>query len=245
MFKITTNWLFAHKTPRGGWTRDQLAAIGVPWPPPHDWMVGVQGAVIDERTRAVFENRAEALPVVKGVVAKPTVYQGIQFRSRLEARWAAFFDRLGWPYEYEPFECGGWIPDFLLKLHTPVLVEVKPAATSRELGDYVRKIDVSTAVHEVLLVGVSPFLDADRCFGLLRDRLWDYGWAEAWHFGCTGMSARQPEHEFGFCSSEGSYECRVCGAWNGDHHIGETGAFVHAKWKLAMNDTQYRSPRSS
>jgi hypothetical protein len=39
--------------------------------------------------------------------AIPTVYKGVQMRSRLEARWAAFFDELGWPWEYEPVDLAG------------------------------------------------------------------------------------------------------------------------------------------
>ena len=59
----------------------------------------------------------------------PTVYKGRQYRSRLEARWAAFFDLLGWRYEYEPFDRRGWTPDFLiLGGRDEVLVEVKPVA---------------------------------------------------------------------------------------------------------------------
>lgn len=46
-----------------------------------------------------------------------THYNGYRFRSRLEARWAVFFDQLGIVYEYEPegFDLGdaGWyLPDF-------------------------------------------------------------------------------------------------------------------------------------
>ena len=45
-----------------------------------------------------------------------TVYKGYRFRSRLEARWAVFFDALGLRWEYEPegFEtAAGWyLPDF-------------------------------------------------------------------------------------------------------------------------------------
>jgi len=59
------------------------------------------------------------------IAAIPTVYKGRSYRSRLEARWAAFFDHLGIKHEYEPFDLGGWSPDFLLpELET--LVEVKP-----------------------------------------------------------------------------------------------------------------------
>lgn len=31
----------------------------------------------------------------------PTVYKGIEYRSMLEARWAAFFDRIGWEHTYD------------------------------------------------------------------------------------------------------------------------------------------------
>ena len=46
-----------------------------------------------------------------------TKYKGYRFRSRLEARWAVFFDALGLRWEYEPegFDLGaaGWyLPDF-------------------------------------------------------------------------------------------------------------------------------------
>ena len=48
-----------------------------------------------------------------------TVYNGYRFRSRLEARWAVFFDTIGARYEYEPqgfeFEDGTrYLPDFYL-----------------------------------------------------------------------------------------------------------------------------------
>lgn len=55
-----------------------------------------------------------------------TTYAGVNFRSRLEAKWAAFFDIAGWPWEYEPFDMDGWAPDFMLKGAVPALVEVKP-----------------------------------------------------------------------------------------------------------------------
>ena len=57
------------------------------------------------------------------IAAIPTVYRGGIYRSRLEARWAEFFDCLGFSAEYEPFQLPGWLPDFRLP---GVLVEVKP-----------------------------------------------------------------------------------------------------------------------
>ena len=51
------------------------------------------------------------------IKAIETIYKGYRFRSRLEARWAVFFDALKLPWEYEPegFEFEGglrYLPDF-------------------------------------------------------------------------------------------------------------------------------------
>jgi hypothetical protein len=69
------------------------------------------------------------------IKAHPTMYNGVQYRSRLEARWAAFFDLIGWQHEYEPIDLPGWSPDFRVVFpcgHSEcsgshsLLVEVKP-----------------------------------------------------------------------------------------------------------------------
>src|SRR3990167_8069916 len=49
------------------------------------------------------------------VKAHPTEYKYIQFRSRLEAHWACFFDSLNWYWEYEPVDLEGWTPDFFIR----------------------------------------------------------------------------------------------------------------------------------
>ena len=52
-----------------------------------------------------------------------TRYKGYRFRSRLEARWAVFFDHLGlrWDYEPEGFELpsGRYLPDFFIHWEGP------------------------------------------------------------------------------------------------------------------------------
>lgn len=68
--------------------------------------------------------------------AKPTMYNGRLYRSRLEARWAAFFDLAGFEFEYEPFDLNGWSPDFLLEKNT--LVEIKPSKDFFEHEKYER-----------------------------------------------------------------------------------------------------------
>lgn len=68
-----------------------------------------------------------------------TLYHGYRFRSRLEARWAVFFDSLGVKYEYEPegFQLPDgsmYLPDFRVMCHAqrgdgcepfPLYIEVK------------------------------------------------------------------------------------------------------------------------
>lgn len=49
-----------------------------------------------------------------------TEYKGYRFRSRLEARWAVFFETVGvdWVYEPEGFDLGNglyYLPDFLIR----------------------------------------------------------------------------------------------------------------------------------
>lgn len=63
------------------------------------------------------------------IKAIETEYNGYRFRSRLEARWAVFFDAMGIKYEYEPegfdLPSGRYLPDFFLK-DFGVYVEIKP-----------------------------------------------------------------------------------------------------------------------
>lgn len=55
---------------------------------------------------------------MKNLQAQPATYKGIRFRSRLEVRWAMFFDQTHTPYQYEPrgFQFGDvwYLPDFYL-----------------------------------------------------------------------------------------------------------------------------------
>ncbi len=70
------------------------------------------------------------------ITAIETEYGGIKFRSRLEARWAVFFDTLGWRWTYEPegfqLPSGWYLPDFYVHVSSPAegngdrWIEVKP-----------------------------------------------------------------------------------------------------------------------
>jgi hypothetical protein len=81
---------------------------------------------------------------VEKTAMKPieTVYKCYRFRSRLEARWAVFLDKLAIPYEYEKegFELDGewYLPDFRLPLpeaddrhkSSGYWLEIKPSSLS-------------------------------------------------------------------------------------------------------------------
>lgn len=66
------------------------------------------------------------------IKAIPTIYNGVQFRSKLEAQYALLFDLLYVEWAYEPaqftvgfYEKHGYIPDFYLK-DEGMWVEIKP-----------------------------------------------------------------------------------------------------------------------
>jgi hypothetical protein len=59
----------------------------------------------------------------------PTLFDGILFRSRLEARWACFYKTLGinYSYEHEGYQGQNWIrylPDFYIP-HLDCFIEIK------------------------------------------------------------------------------------------------------------------------
>lgn len=89
-------------------------------------------------------------------------------RSRLEARWARWFDLQGWEWEYEPLDLANWLPDFALTVPMPTgpalvaLVECKPALSTDRLtvaGNKAERATADTPEHDrypILLLGASP-----------------------------------------------------------------------------------------
>lgn len=122
------------------------------------------------------------------ISAIDTEYNGYQFRSRLEARWAVFFDHLQVSYLYEPegFQIGDkrYLPDFLIQhaikfygdaVAVPKLwVEIKPSALLEE-ADRLKIAQFVRAKREpVLLVAGAPdvgvtlkFIDLDQAGKLI------------------------------------------------------------------------------
>jgi hypothetical protein len=85
-----------------------------------------------------------------------TSYRGYRFRSRLEARYAVYFDAIGiwWEYEKEGYDLGGsrYLPDFWLP-EVNMWAEVKPSAFTGEELMKVERLSLFTDASVVLLVG--------------------------------------------------------------------------------------------
>lgn len=96
------------------------------------------------------------MPTKRAAHGIPTRYREGNFRSRLEARWAAFFDRVGWTWIYEPLDLDGWIPDFLVQGAAPFLVEVGPCILPSDYQVKAEKPLLSKRLTLVLGVGPLP-----------------------------------------------------------------------------------------
>ena len=114
--------------------------------------------------------------------ARPTVYKGIQMRSRLEAGFAAWLDKFDMTWKYEPrafaSENGQYLPDFELPeidfIGTPpaqVFVEIKPAQPDPDVLSLQRSI-IKESLPDAQLVVVWPDRDRYRTM-LIGDGFWD------------------------------------------------------------------------
>jgi len=177
------------------------------------------------------------------IAAIETRYNGINFRSRLEAKWAAMFDLLKWGWTYEPTDFNGWIPDFAIHGERIIYVEVKPVSDFPM--EVANKIDASGCHDEVLIVGMLGPMRRDdlNCpiVGWLREGVGleevpeDFWWEPA------PMSRYKGEDRIGFCHSGGSYKDRITGQYDG----GSFGSFpvtqeeVTMLWREASNRTRW------
>jgi hypothetical protein len=181
-----------------------------------------------------------------------TIYAGTWFRSRLEARWAALMDTIGWAWEYEPFDLDGYIPDFLVLGRNPLLVEVKPAASLDELGPpllkaerAVRAMPVGEPLLDVLAVGASVCLTgftAGRMLQWLPDahahgsrecEVGNASWFRCQADGCARLGVHH---------TTGSFRGYTCGHHDGDHHLGPVSwqSDLEPIWATARNVTQWQ-----
>jgi hypothetical protein len=104
---------------------------------------------------------------MKRIKAIKTKYRNVEFRSRLEARWAVWFDEMEIPWSYEPegFTVNGeaYLPDFYTTaINKGVYIEIKPKGISgREKAKTLRMLDAFDG--RLLLISGSPMLGEYTC----------------------------------------------------------------------------------
>ena len=199
--------------------------------------------------------------------AIPIKIDGIQFRSKLEARWYLFMKRLGWKIMYEPEIKGlnNWIPDFLIiGFGKKILVDVKPIDTVEDWEKNPDRIRIENSgiknlpEYELLILGTNLQLDGKNQMGLLytRDAFWeegkepvvlqDHSSAE-----CV-FSIGDDGKQIGFMDTIGSWHCRITGEGGKTYLIRDNGinnANTHLKsidemWNEAGTQLQWNAPTS-
>lgn len=145
-----------------------------------------------------------------------TVYNGYRFRSRLEARWAVFFGELGIEYIYEPegfiFPDGThYLPDFYLPdMHT--FFEVKGIMNDKDMHKINQLLDYS-GKHVAIGYADMTFEASDLCEV-------DENGNPVYQFYGTENSSLclcNDCNKYYFMGEIGSWECRCCGAYDGDN----------------------------
>jgi hypothetical protein len=138
-----------------------------------------------------------------------TNYNGYRFRSRLEARWAVFYDALGIPYEYEKegFDLGDglfYLPDFWLP-EQRLWVEIKPepptGEESRKWETFAEKLAMAETVNEkaVMFIGNIPNPETVDYNGPSGKGDWYDGavvFGDSWYAWCACRSGRHFDVQF-------------------------------------------------
>lgn len=142
----------------------------------------------------------------------PTTYNGIKFRSKLEANWAKWFDEysIKWSYESEGFDVNGiwYLPDFHLP-EISTFIEIKGAlqgiSKARKFFDAIMKINLrednlSLFPKYLYFLGGSPV-----------PSLYDIHQKDNYYLmKCKKCGGRWFELLTGY------YGCRSCGYYDGD-----------------------------
>jgi hypothetical protein len=173
------------------------------------------------------------------IAAIETKYGGVRFRSRLEAKWAAMFDLLGWDWTYEPCDFNGWIPDFAIHGKALVYVEVKPV--DQFPSDVAIQLDSSGCSVEMLLVGLRPFDNEyhDRpMLGWMTEN--ESGFRCGWDLAPFGRWS-DGGNAIGFCHCDGQFNDRISGHYDGGHWGDGAVTFseINGMWREAGNRTRW------
>ena len=201
--------------------------------------------------------------------AIPIIYEGIQFRSKLEARWYIFMKKLGWNVVYEPEIEGinGWIPDFLIiGKDRNILVDVKPINRiddwskhpdcKKILNSGIEELCCKDQSYELLIVGSNLQLDGKSEMGI--------GYSAGWIcdsdqkpifdqlndviFISTGEENGKPT--IGYMSHEGDWHCRITGEqgkyyiWRNDaeedNSVQKVFKYIDTCWNKAWTELRWK-----
>lgn len=142
-----------------------------------------------------------------------TLYKGHRFRSRLEARWAVFFDSLGIPWIYEPEgvrlkDGSTYLPDFFLP-DCKQFFEVKGVLSKKDFS----KIEGLTALGYSVTTGFDDgkFISCDNW----GKNLYAIAGPAETHLLCRCRYCQK----YWFMAANGSYVCQCCGEYDGDGHF--------------------------
>lgn len=115
----------------------------------------------------------------ESIKAIETKYNGYRFRSRLEARWAVFFDLIGLKYEYEieGYEMDGimYLPDFYIpSLSRWLEIKGKPLndLEMKKCEEFCFRKDNRNIKFSVL-IGAPDAIKIDRFAGIL-EYVWEW-----------------------------------------------------------------------
>lgn len=165
-----------------------------------------------------------------------TVYNGYRFRSRLEARWAVFFDEAEIPYEYEPegFDVDGiwYLPDFFLPWFN-CYVEIKP--NRQEEIEKAKKIAKKFATEKAILLCVG--LPSDDNITLFDSKNhWEAGFYEnCW------WNDKSGEQRCGYTKHYISLICKTSKPTNFLHCYADGTVDVDVDGKRRVYFSSYRS----
>ena len=150
------------------------------------------------------------------IKAIPTYYNGTQFRSLLEARYAKLLNSLGvrWSYEVQGYEYNRvrYLPDFYLP-EMNVLLEIK--------GPRIPGIEKPTNLRKLIESGVVPTVDWWNPEVLIIVGDADGRVTVAGSEEMAPLAKCKKCGKYFFLYEYRSYECRLCHAWDGDHYIAE------------------------
>jgi len=176
---------------------------------------------------------ANDLPETIQKAGIPTMYGGREYRSRLEARWAAMFGILGWDVEYEPFDCDGWIPDFVIEGAQRMLVEIKPASSAAEFTDAAAKALRADPKLDVLFLGYRiPDYEGWGCLGwLMEHEVYGYSGVDE---NAMALISTNDDGSMDVCHTYQSFRRRISGVYDSHQHPIEA-ALLRTMWAEAGN----------